>query len=60
MEMGKVVADLTYASGAGPRILPTLLIAQQEALNKDDVVTSQVGTMLIPFGSVFTGKPAEV
>jgi ABC-type uncharacterized transport system involved in gliding motility auxiliary subunit len=58
MEMGKVVADLTYASGAGPRILPTLLSLTPDALNKDDVVTSQVGTMLIPFGSVFTGKPA--
>ena len=58
MEMGKVVGDLTYASGAGPRILPTLLSLPQEALNKDDVVASQVGTMLIPFGSAFTGKPA--
>jgi ABC-type uncharacterized transport system involved in gliding motility auxiliary subunit len=58
MEMGKVVADLTYASGAGSRLLPTLLNLPQEALNKDDVVTSHVGTMLIPFGSVFTGKPA--
>jgi ABC-type uncharacterized transport system involved in gliding motility auxiliary subunit len=59
MEMGKVVADLTYASGAGPRILPTLLSLTPEALNKDDVVTSQIGTMLVPFASVFTGKPAE-
>jgi ABC-type uncharacterized transport system involved in gliding motility auxiliary subunit len=59
MEMGKVAADLTYASGAGPRILPTLLALTPEALNKDDVVTSQVGTMLVPFASVFTGKPAE-
>ncbi|MBI4189003.1 MAG: Gldg family protein [Betaproteobacteria bacterium] len=59
MEMGKVVADLTYASGAGPRILPTLLALTPEALNKDDVVTSQIGTMLVPFASVFTGKPAE-
>ena len=58
MEMGKVVADLTYASGAGPRILPTLLALTPDALNKDDVVTSQVGTMLMPFASVFTGKPA--
>jgi ABC-type uncharacterized transport system involved in gliding motility auxiliary subunit len=57
MEMGKVVGDLTYASGAGPRILPTLLSLPQEALNKDDVVTSQAGTLLVPFGSVFTGKP---
>ncbi|NBR26872.1 MAG: hypothetical protein EBT83_00455 [Betaproteobacteria bacterium] len=59
MEMGKVVADLTYASGAGPRILPTLLSLPQDALNKDDVVTSRVGQLLIPFASVFTGKPAE-
>ncbi len=58
MEMGKVVADLTYASGAGPRILPTLLSLTPEALNKDDVVTSQVGTLLVPFASVFTGTPA--
>ncbi len=59
MEMGKVVADLTYASGAGPRILPTLLSLTPDALNKDDVVTSQVGTLLVPFASTFTGKPAE-
>ena len=59
MEMGKVVADLTYASGAGPRILPTLLSLTTDAFNKDDVVTSQIGTMLVPFASVFTGKPAE-
>jgi ABC-type uncharacterized transport system involved in gliding motility auxiliary subunit len=58
MEMGKVVADLTYASGAGPRILPTLLSLPQDALNKDDVVTSRVGTLLVPFASTFTGKPA--
>ncbi len=59
MEMGKVVGDLTFASGAGPRILPTLLSLNADALNKDDVVMSQLGTMLIPFASVFTGKPAE-
>jgi len=58
MEMGKVVADLTYASGSGSTLLPTLLSLNADALNKDDVVTSQVGTLLIPFASVFTGKPA--
>jgi len=57
--LNKVVADLTFASGEGPRLLPTLLSLNAEALNQDDVVTSQVGTMLIPFGGVFTGKPAE-
>src|SRR5688572_13364860 len=59
MEMGKVVADLTYASGAGPRILPTLLSLTSDAFNKEDVVTSQVGTMLVPFATAFVGKPAE-
>jgi ABC-type uncharacterized transport system involved in gliding motility auxiliary subunit len=56
---GKVVADLTFASGEGPRLLPTLLSLNTEALNMDDVVTSQVGTLLIPFGASFTVKPPE-
>ncbi len=47
------------ASGAGPRLLPTLLNLNNQALNMDDVVTSQVGTLLIPFGGAFKGKPAE-
>jgi ABC-type uncharacterized transport system involved in gliding motility auxiliary subunit len=59
VDMGKVIADLTYASGAGPRLLPTLLSLNTQALNLDDVVTSQVGTLLIPFGGAFKGKPAE-
>jgi ABC-type uncharacterized transport system involved in gliding motility auxiliary subunit len=59
MNMGKVVADLTYASGEGPRLLPTLLSLNQHALNQDDVVTSQVGTLLVPFGGAFSGKLAE-
>jgi ABC-type uncharacterized transport system involved in gliding motility auxiliary subunit len=59
VDMGKVVADLTFASGEGPRLLPTLLSLNAQALNQDDVVTSQVGTMLIPFGSYFKGKLAE-
>ncbi|MFN7085370.1 MAG: GldG family protein [Burkholderiales bacterium] len=57
--LNKVVADLTFASGEGPRLLPTLLSLTAEALNQEDVVTNQVGTMLIPFAGVFTGKPAE-
>ncbi|HXF66102.1 MAG TPA: GldG family protein [Burkholderiales bacterium] len=59
VDMGKVIADLTYASGAGPRLLPTLLSLTPQALNQEDVVTSQVGTLLVPFGGAFKGKPAE-
>ncbi len=54
-----MVADLTFASGEGPRLLPTLLSLNNEALNMDDVVTSQVGTLLIRVRRVFTGKPPE-
>lgn len=56
---GKVVADLTFASGEGPRLLPTLLSLNNEALNMDDVVTSQVGTLLMPFSASFVVKPSE-
>jgi ABC-type uncharacterized transport system involved in gliding motility auxiliary subunit len=59
IDMGKVVADMTYASGEGPRLLPTLLSLNPQALNADDVVTSQVGTLLIPFGGSFKNKLAE-
>lgn len=59
IDMGKVVADMTYASGEGPRLLPTLLSLNPQALNPDDVVTSQVGTLLIPFGGSFKNKLAE-
>jgi ABC-type uncharacterized transport system involved in gliding motility auxiliary subunit len=59
VNMGKVVADLTFASGEGPRLLPTLLSLNNQALNMDDVVASQVGTLLVPFGGAFNNKLAE-
>ena len=59
VDMGKVIADLTFASGEGPRLLPTLLSLNTQALNPDDVVTSQVGTLLIPFSGAFKGKLAD-
>jgi ABC-type uncharacterized transport system involved in gliding motility auxiliary subunit len=59
VNVNKVMADLTYASGEGPRLLPTLLSLNKDALNQEDVVSSSVGTLLIPFGGAFSGKPAE-
>jgi len=59
LDTTKVLADLTYASGAGPRLLPTLLQLTGGALNADDVVTSQVGQLLYVFGGAFGGKPVE-
>ncbi len=59
MDGGKVMADMTFPSGSGPRLLPTLLMLTNDAFNMDDIVMSQVGTMLIPFGGSFKGKLAE-
>jgi ABC-type uncharacterized transport system involved in gliding motility auxiliary subunit len=59
LTLNQVIGDLTYASGAGPRLLPTLLSLPGEALNQDDVVMSQVGTLLVPFAGAYKGKPAE-
>jgi ABC-type uncharacterized transport system involved in gliding motility auxiliary subunit len=55
----KVIADMTFPSGSGPRLLPTLLMLTNDAFNMDDIVMSQVGTMLVPFGGSFKGKLAE-
>ncbi len=59
MDGGKVIADMTFPSGSGPRLLPTLLMLTNDAFNLDDIVMSQVGTMLVPFGGTFKGKLAE-
>ena len=55
----KVLADMTFPSGSGPRLLPTLLMLTNDAFNMDDIVMSQVGTMLVPFGGSFKGKLAD-
>jgi ABC-type uncharacterized transport system involved in gliding motility auxiliary subunit len=55
---GKVIADMTFPSGSGPRLLPTLLSMDGRAFNMDDVVMNQVGTLLIPFSGTFKGKLA--
>lgn len=55
----KVIADMTYPSGSGPRLLPTLLSLTNDAFNMDDIVMSQVGTMLVPFGGSFKLKLPE-
>jgi ABC-type uncharacterized transport system involved in gliding motility auxiliary subunit len=54
----QVVDDMTYASGEGDSLLPALLSLNVQALDKDNVVTSQVGTLLLPFAGTFSGKPS--
>jgi ABC-type uncharacterized transport system involved in gliding motility auxiliary subunit len=58
MNPGKVLADVVYASGAGQRYTPTVLTLNRTAFNHDDVVTSQIETLLYAFGGAFDVKPA--
>ncbi len=55
----KVVADMRYVTGAGPRALPTLLSLNDNAFDANDISTSRLGSALLPFSGAFTGKPAE-
>ncbi|HLX79113.1 MAG TPA: GldG family protein [Burkholderiales bacterium] len=57
MNPGKVLADVVYASGSGQRFTPTVLTLNRTALNRDDVVTSQIETLLYAFGGAFDVKP---
>lgn len=63
MDKGKVVADLNYAArinrGGKPEVAPAVLALTQEAMDTNDVVTSQIDNMVMPFPGGFTGTPAE-
>jgi ABC-type uncharacterized transport system involved in gliding motility auxiliary subunit len=58
MELGKALADVTYASGAGQRLTPTILTLNRTAMNRDDVATSQIESVLLAFTGAFDIKPA--
>lgn len=55
----KVLADLRYLSGAGPRAMPAVLTLQDEAMNPDEVATQGVGRLLFAFTGAFGGKPVS-
>jgi ABC-type uncharacterized transport system involved in gliding motility auxiliary subunit len=61
MDVNKVVADMTFA-GRNPQnnaVLPTVLLINKSGINGDDVVTSQIDNLVLPFAGAFTGKAAE-
>jgi len=59
MDPGKVIADVGYASGAGQRYTPTVLTLNRTALNRDDVATSQIDTLLMAFSGAFEVTPVD-
>ncbi|HEX5094221.1 MAG TPA: GldG family protein [Burkholderiales bacterium] len=59
MSPDKVVSDVVYGSGQGPRYTPTVLTLNRTAFSRDDVVTSQLESLLYAFGGAFEVKPAD-
>jgi ABC-type uncharacterized transport system involved in gliding motility auxiliary subunit len=58
-EAAKIVLDMKYMAGSGPRAVPTVIQLDADAMSRDDVTTSHLGTTLLAFAGVFNGKPAE-
>lgn len=63
MESGKVVADMNHPTQLGgrngmPEENVTVLSLSEDALNKDDVLTGQSDTLLLPFTGAFSGTSA--
>lgn len=63
-ETGKVVADMKYMLRVGgrngqPTDAPAILGLNKQALNNDDIVTSQIENAWLPFAGAFSGTPSE-
>jgi len=61
-ETTKVVADLNFKVQLGgrnnqPQEAPAFLSVTPDGINKDDVVTSQIDNVWLPFAGAFTGTP---
>jgi ABC-type uncharacterized transport system involved in gliding motility auxiliary subunit len=59
MDPGKVISDVVFGSGGGQRYTPTVLSLNRTAFNRDDIVTSQIETLLYAFGGAFDVKASE-
>ncbi len=62
-DANKVIADMNYVTrinrGNRPESAPAVLSLTADALDRNDVVTSEIDNALIPFAGVFTGTPAD-
>lgn len=62
-DMNKVVADMNFVTQirqqSGPQAMPAVLSMNEKGMNKEDVITSQIDNVLIPFTGAFGGTPAD-
>ena len=62
-ETAKVAADMNFARelsmqrGSPPQRMPAFLFLNSQGINADDVVTSQIDNLLLPFAGTFSGTP---
>jgi ABC-type uncharacterized transport system involved in gliding motility auxiliary subunit len=64
MDTSKVVADMNFKMQVGgrnnrPQDAPAFLSVTPEGINKDDIVTSQIDNIWLPFAGAITGTPVE-
>ncbi len=62
-DKAKVVADLNFSTRLNQNgravAVPAVLSLNGEGVDAEDVATSQIDSMVLPFGGVFAGAPAE-
>src|SRR6266700_3150940 len=63
-DTSKVVADINFTSrfmnrNNQPESAPAVLSIKPQGINKDDVVTAQIDSLLVPFAGAFGGTPAS-
>ena len=61
MDIDKVVADTSFAGRNQQTgdVMPTLLYVTRAGIDANDVATSQIDNLFLPFAGAFTGKPAD-
>lgn len=62
-DTSKVVADLNYkmqvgGRGGQPQEAPAFLSVTPDGINSEDIITSQIDNVWLPFAGAFTGSPA--
>jgi ABC-type uncharacterized transport system involved in gliding motility auxiliary subunit len=62
-DTGKVVADMKFKMQVGgrngqPQDAPAFLSITAEGINKEDILTSQIDNIWLPFAGAFSGTPA--
>jgi ABC-type uncharacterized transport system involved in gliding motility auxiliary subunit len=63
-DTSKVVADMNYKLQLGgrngqPQDAPAVLGLNDKAINGEDIITSQIDNIWLPYAGAFTGTPAE-